>query len=137
MTFSFGQSQTERIDIEVIGYEHDPVGEYLADNWLTTEIRVQAGEFSAKAKTAILTEELVRFSAELQALFYTQKGSAKLKTLGEQLGLRLEAVGIAHIQLSGEVAAGHRLIFTLHFDQSLLGLAIRELEEVIALFPVR
>jgi hypothetical protein len=137
MTFSFGQSQQERIDIEVIGYEREPVGEYIEDNWLTIEIRVQAGEFSAKVKTAVLTEELVKFSADLQVLFHTQKGSATLKTLGAQLGLRLEAVGIGHVQLFGEVEAGHRLIFTLLFDQSLLGLSIRELEEVIVLFPVR
>jgi len=137
MTFSFGQSEHERIDIEVVGYERDPVGEYFADNWLTVYIRVQAGDFSAKAKALILTEELMRFSADLHALFITLKGSAVLKTVEAQLGLRLEAIGTGHVELVGEVAAGHRLIFTLHFDHSLLGLAIRELEEVIALFPVR
>ena len=35
MTFSFGQSERERIEVEVFGYERQPVGEYWDDNWLT------------------------------------------------------------------------------------------------------
>ena len=48
MTFSFGQSERERIDVEVFGYERQPAGEYWDDNWLTVEIRVQAGGFMAE-----------------------------------------------------------------------------------------
>lgn len=137
MIFSFGQSEKERIEVDVVGYERTPVGEYFDDNWLTIEIRVQAGDFSGKVKAAILTGELVKFSSELRVLFGTLKGAAEFTTLEEQLGLRLTGDGKGHIELCGELEAGHRLIFTLHFDQSQLGLSIRELEEVLSQFPVR
>jgi hypothetical protein len=36
MTFSFRQSEQERIAVDVLHYERAPVGEYHDDNWLTT-----------------------------------------------------------------------------------------------------
>ena len=41
MIFSFGQSQEERIEVDVLDYERAPVGEYWDDNWLNVEIRVR------------------------------------------------------------------------------------------------
>ena len=48
MTFSFGQSQHERIDLDVLRYEREPVGEYHDDNWLTVKIQVCAGNPRAR-----------------------------------------------------------------------------------------
>jgi hypothetical protein len=39
MTFSFSQSQHERIEVEVLRYERQPVGEYHDDNWLMVQTR--------------------------------------------------------------------------------------------------
>src|SRR5207253_7730240 len=40
MTFSFGQSEHERIEVDVLRYERSPVGEYHDDNWLTSQVSV-------------------------------------------------------------------------------------------------
>jgi hypothetical protein len=141
MTFSFGQSERERIEVDVLRYERAPVGEFHDDNWLTVAIRVRAGGFSGDAKAAFITEELTRFLSELRPLFESLSGSAKFATMEGQLSLHLIGDGKGHIELRGEIAdragVGNRLHFRLEFDQSQLGASIRELERVTSQFPVR
>jgi len=141
MIFSFGQSERERVEIDVLRYERAPIGEYYDDNWLTVEIRVQAGGFHGKAKAAIIADDLVRFATELRPLFETLSGSAKFASMEDQLNLRLVGDGKGHIELHGEIAdragIGNRLHFSLQFDQSQLGASIRELERVTTQFPAR
>jgi hypothetical protein len=61
MTFSFGQSQYERIEVEVLRHERQPVGEYHDDNWLTVQVRVCVGGFRGTVDGAFVTEEFVAF----------------------------------------------------------------------------
>jgi len=141
MIFSFGQSERERIEIDVLGYERKPVGEYWDDNWLNVEIRVHAGGFRGKASAAIITSELEKFLSELKPLYEKLVGEAKFATMEEQLGLRLSGDGKGHIELHGEVAdqagIGNRLFFNLRFDQTQLKQSISDLELIVETFPVR
>src|SRR5437660_8865101 len=104
MTFSFGHSEHERIEVDVHGYERAPVGEYYDDNWLTVEIRVRTGGFRGKASATIITSELTKFLSELSPLHQTLSGAAEFKTMEEQLSLRLVGDGKGHIELVGEVS---------------------------------
>ena len=141
LIFSFGHSERERIEVDVLGYERSPVGEYWDDNWLNVEIRVCAGGFRGKAAATIITSELEKFLSELRPLYEKLDGVAEFMTMEEQLGLRLTGDGKGHIELRGEVAdqagIGNRLHFNLRFDQSQLQKSIRELELVVETFPVR
>ena len=141
MTFSFGHSEQERIEVDVHGYERTPVGEYWDDNWLRVDIRVRAGGFRGKASATIITSELTKFLSELRPLVETLAGSAEFTTMEEQLSLRLAGDGKGHVELRGEVSDqagfGNRLDFTLQFDQSQLRASIHELERVTSEFPVR
>jgi len=141
MTFSFGQSQHERIEVDVLRYERTAVGEYYDDNWLTTQIRVRAGGFRGQLDAAVLTGELASFLDALRPLYETLRGSAEFSTMEQQLHLRLVGDGKGHIALTGEVrdqpGIGNRLHFTLQIDQTQLGASIHELEKVTAEFPVR
>jgi len=141
MIFSIGQSEHERIEVDVLGYERAPVGEYHDDNWLTVQIRVRVGGFRGTVDAAILTDELVAFLGRLHPLLASLQGTAEFTTLEGQLHLRLAGDGKGHIELVGDVAdqaaIGNRLHFTLDFDQSQLGASIRELETVVAAFPIR
>ncbi|EEF61463.1 conserved hypothetical protein [Pedosphaera parvula Ellin514] len=141
MIFSFGQSEQERMEIDVIRYERQPTGEYSDDNWLVVEIRVRAGGFRGEISATIITAELYEFLSELRPLYETLKGVAELKMMEEQLSLRLVGDGRGQIELCGEVmdkaGVGNRLNFSLHFDQSQLNTSIRELERVKSQFPIR
>jgi hypothetical protein len=140
MTFSFGHSEQERIEVEVYGYERAPVGEYYDDNWLTVDIRIQTGGFRGEMPATFVTGELVKFLSELRPLHQTLTGAAAFQTMEGQLSLWLTGDGKGHIELRGEVAdqaAGNRLHFTLQFDQSQLNSSIRELERVTLRFPER
>ena len=141
MIFSFGHSEQERVEVDVLHYERAPVGEYHDNNWLSVEIRVCAGGFRGKAAAAILTHELVEFASRIRPLFETLSGSAIFATMEGQLTFRLVGDGKGHLELRGEVAdqagIGNRLHFTLQFDQSQLGASIRELDRVISQFPIR
>jgi hypothetical protein len=141
MTFSFGQSEQERIEVDVLRYERAPIGEYDDDNWLTSQIRVRVGGFRGKVDAAIITGELVAFLARLRPLEETLRGTAEFSTLEGQLHLRLTGDGKGHIELVGEVAdqpgIGNRLHFKLEFDQSLLRTSVHELEIITSEFPVR
>ena len=141
MTFSFGQSDSERVEVDVLRYERAPSGEYHDDNWLTAQVRVFAGGFRGKVDLAILTDELAKFLPQLRSLYEKLSGAAELITLESQLCLRVTGDGRGQIELIGEVAdqpsIGNRLHFTFSFDQSQLAGSIRELERVTAAFPIR
>jgi hypothetical protein len=141
MTFSFGQSERERIEVDVLRYERQPVGEYHDDNWLTVQVRVCVGGFRGTVDGAFITEEFVAFLTQLRPLHQSLSGTAQFTTMEGQLHLRLTGDGKGHIELVGEIAdqpgIGNRLHFTLHFDQSQLGASIHELERVTSEFPVR
>ena len=141
MPFSFGQSEHERVEVDVLCYERLPVGEYYDDNWLTAKISVLAGGFRGNVKAAILTGELIEFLAQIRVLYQGLSGTAEFTTLEGQLHLRLLGDGTGHVELAGEVAdqpgIGNQLRFKLQFDQSQLGASVRELEKVVLEFPVR
>ena len=141
MIFSFGQSQHERIEVDVLRYEREPVGEHFDDNWLTVQIFVHVGGFNGKIRAAILTDDLPPLLKQLQALYETLAGTAEFTTMEGQLYLLFRGDGKGHIELEGKLAdqpgIGNRLHFTLQFDQSQLGASIRELEKVTSKFPVR
>ena len=141
MVFSLGHSERERIEVDVLSYEHAPVGEPFDDNWLRVDIRVQAGGFRGSVSAAILTGDLVAFASQLRPLFETRSGSAQFSTMEGQLSLRLVGDAKGHIELLGEVSdkagIGNRLHFKLDFDQSQLGASLRELDKVTSQFPVR
>ncbi len=141
MTFSFGQSEAERIEVDVLRYERAPSGDYHDDNWLTSQFRVSVGGFRGKVEAAILTEELAAFLTQLRPLSKTLRGMAEFSTMEGQLRLLLVGDGKGHIELTGEVAdqpgIGNRLHFKLHVDQTQLAASVSELERVISEFPVR
>ncbi len=141
MTFSFGGTERERIQVDVVRHERKAVGEYYDDNWLTVCISVHAGGFNGSFDATICTYELVGFMKQLRPLFETLNGLAEFTTTEEQLSMRLVGDGKGHIELTGEAmdlpGTGNRLNFVLHLDQSQLGSSMHELEKVIAKFPVR
>jgi len=140
-TFAIGGAARERIEIEVFGYEHAPVGEYHDDNWLRVRVTVHAGAFSASYDAAFLTEELARFREQLETLYQSLRGQAEFATLEGQLSLLLTVDERGEVLVRGVAidvpGTGNRLQFQLTLDQSHLRSAIDELRQVTDRYPIR
>src|SRR5688572_27338020 len=141
MTFSFGGSEHERVQMDVHGYEQSSDSDDRFDlNWLRTDVSVQAGSFHGRESIAILTWELSGFLAELVKLQETLAGTATFETIEEQLEMQLKGDGRGHIELSGCVSSpenANSLKFYLEFDQTDLAKTISELKGVLRKFPER
>jgi hypothetical protein len=139
---SFGGSQHERVKIEVSGYERpDGSDNYHDANWLGIRIEVAAGAFRGTFDAAFLTSEFDALRSQLRTLYASLKGTVKFETLEGQLGLTFEGNGLGGIELRGEAldqaGIGNRLSFRLSLDQTHIGAALAQLEEVLERFPVR
>jgi hypothetical protein len=139
---SFGGSQHERIEIDVAGYEQPEGSDNYHDaNWLGIRIKVAAGAFRGNFDAALLTSEIDALRSQLRTLYASLKGSVKFETLEGQLILTFEGNGLGAIELRGEAldqaGIGNRLCFRLSLDQTQIGAALTQLDEVLERFPVR
>jgi hypothetical protein len=141
MIFSFGKHSSEHIEIDVLRYEREPIGDYHDDNWLKIKILVVAGGFQGKVAASIMTKELNEFLKSLRVLYKTLQGDAVFKTLEDQLDLKLCGNGKGHVQLIGKIldqaGVGNCLNFKFILDQTELVGSISDLEQVVNTFPVR
>ncbi len=143
MIFSFGShsNKHEYIEIDVLRYEREPVGEYHDDSWLNAKISVGVGGFRGKMDVSLMSYELKGFLESLQALYKNLKGEAVLETMEDQIELKLKGDGKGHIELIGRIldqaGIGNCLNFSLRFDQTELFNSICRLEDVVNKFPIR
>lgn len=140
-SFSLGGSDREKVIVTVVGYERAVTGDYHDDNWVAVVVEVVAGAFSGKFNAAFLTVDFVSFLAQLRDLYDSLKGEAIFSTLEEQLSIRVTGNGRGGIVVEGEAldqpGIGNKLVFELVLDQTNLLPALRELDEIVSLFPVR
>lgn len=140
-SFSLGRSKKEQVVVTVYGYERSVTGEYFDDNWVSVEVSVSAGAFSGRYQAAFLTEDFVRFQSSLQPLFETLTGQAEFTTLEEQLTFKVAAVSRGNIEVNGialdQAGIGNKIQFHFEFDQTHLAETLRDLNEIIASFPIR
>lgn len=142
LAVSFGGDRYERVEIDVAGYERtEKSGEYFDDNWLRVRVTVAAGAFGGTFDSTFQTAELSALRAQLSALCESLKGSARFETLEGQLTLSFEGNGRGSVELRGEAldqaGIGNRLSFKLSLDQTQIGAAVKQLDEILSKFPVR
>lgn len=138
---SFGGTDRERLQIEVLNYERRLTGAYHDDNWVTVSVSISAGGFQGKTDAAFLTLDFISFLSQLRPLYKTLRGEAEFHTMEGQLGLKLVGDGKGHIEFTGELVDSfgvcNRLCFTLQLDQSRLKESIHQLEQMVSTFPER
>jgi hypothetical protein len=139
---SFGGSQHERLEIACTGYRRpERADNYHDANWLGIRLTIAAGAFRGNFATAFLTSEIEALRSQLRTLYASLKGAVKFETLEGQLTLTFEGNGLGGIKLLGEAldqaGIGNRLCFRLSLDQTQIGAALTQLDEVLESFPVR
>lgn len=139
--FSLGDSGHGCIEIDIMDYERELVGEYYDDNWVRGNVSVIVGGFTGKFNAAFLSEDFSRFLEKLNKLYESLSGKAEFTTMEGQLLLEAEGDGKGHIRVRGEAidvaGTGNRLVFNFEIDQIQLAQTIKELKHVVSDYPVR
>jgi hypothetical protein len=111
-----GHSESERVSIELVGPR--------ADDWVVARVEIACGVWKGAFKCEFYSGELHRFGEEIQQLYRTLDGTAKLSPTEPNLTLELTGDGKGHIAVSGRAAAefytGTHLVFKFPLDQTQL-----------------
>lgn len=127
--------------VEVLGYEN-PSAQDLSDaNWLSCDVLVEVSAFSGNISCSFSTQDFIQFRDELRELLANRSGIASFLTDEEHLGIRLEmeATGIVRIEGMAQIydMPQATLSFSFESDGSFLTTALRDLEKLIKVFPVK
>ncbi len=141
MKFTLGGKEHERIEVDVAGYEREPVGEFYSDNLLPVTVSVKVGGFFGRFTAEFMSGDFSSFLTQLNDLYDTLSGTAEFNTIEGQLFLVAEGDGKGHIDVHGEardgVGTGNQLLFELELDQTQLAKTIKELKNIVAEYPLR
>ena len=133
-----------RVQIEVLNYERPNLTEGSDANWLVCRCSMTVREFSCEVSLSLMTDDFVRFLADLDEALRSLRGTAVFATpeSGLRLEIKFKAAGHADVfgtvqsQLS-VVPSRTKLDFSFETDQSFLSHTIEGLRTVIQQFPVR
>jgi hypothetical protein len=129
------------LTIEVYGYERPAAEDQDDANWLRCDVSINAGPFRGTFKSAFTTYDLIALAERLKGALAALSGTVSFQNTEDDIAfdVRLEKHGSATI--SG-AAHPHRsleasLAFRFDTDQSYLAQALRQLEAVLRIFPVK
>jgi len=131
-----------RLVLRVSAYEWPDEVSGSDANWLRGEVELQAGRagvFHARHRAALRTEELAQFRDQLQEVVASLNGTATLQHLESQVGCTVElADGRGNLSAFIKEHVGSELhVHECETDQSYLAQAVRELDAIVEMFPVR
>jgi hypothetical protein len=136
-----GREQTDHVSIRVLGRMHPGADDYWDGNWLVAPVEVVAGGFSGTVGSGLRAEELAAFRCQLEDVYRSLKGSAKLVSMEDWLEIVVEIDSVGHLEIRGRACdrpgIGNVLSFGIAgLDQSDLPAMISALEDVDFSFPV-
>lgn len=130
----------DAVTIRVVGRMHQGATDYWDGNWLLSPVEVLVGAFTGTVGAGLRMEELVRFREQLQELYRTLEGEARLDSMEGWLHLIATGDGKGHIGVTGTVkdepGMGNQLKFRLEIDQTFLPEIIDELVRIEEAFPI-
>jgi hypothetical protein len=103
-------------------------------------LSVRAGGFRGTVAADLRTEEFVLFRDSVRRVHAELRGEAVFQTMEGWLEIHLIGDGVGHFKIEGEVrdspGTGNTLTFHLSCDQSDLPKVLRDLDALVAAFPV-
>ena len=82
-----GGRDREQVTIRVLGRMHQGAVDYSDGNWLISPIQVSVGDFTGWVQAGLRAEELRTFRQELETLYETLEGEARLHSLEDWISL--------------------------------------------------
>jgi hypothetical protein len=131
--FSIGYPEKERLEVTLIGVLANPKTEGY--DWTKALVQIEVGGFEGEVEIYMCVSDMVRFKAELEAIYQNLNGVAEFKTIEDQLYIRIETDRLGHVQAKGflldDLASGNKLEFEINYDQTLLWHTISEIDEAL------
>lgn len=135
-----GRPGGDHVRIRLTRRELPEATDYWDGNWIYADVALRAGAFRGEYEARLRSDELARFYASLGPLYDRLTGEAVLDSMEKWVRVRLAGDGKGHIAASCEAqdapGTGNLLTFELELDQTDLPRILRELEAILAAFPV-
>jgi hypothetical protein len=135
-----GSADGEHVIIEPRRRNYPDCSDYWDGNWIGCTIDVRAGGFRGSVNADLRTEEFVSFRDALRDLYDRLAGEAMFETMEHWLTIKIVGDGRGHFEAKCELrddpGMGNRLEFALAFDQTDLPPVLRDLDAIVAAFPV-
>jgi hypothetical protein len=129
-----------QIEIEVIRRKYPNATDYWDINWVDCTVSVNIPGYKAHFSADLTTNEIRDFYSELIRMETNLKGQAKLNNLDGYLDVEGEMNNTGRIIWSAELCYpagyGAKLSFDFEADQSFLKELIKQLEQILTVFPV-
>ena len=129
-----------KVEIDVLTREYPNSSSYWDVNWVISNVKVEIPGYYVNFTASLRTDEIRDFVNELKSMNRYLTGKAILKNLDSFIHFEGEMDKLGHIDWSGETCypAGSGAVLSFEFvsDQSHLINLIKELEDIIYVFPV-
>ena len=133
--------RSDIIRIEPIGWTHSNADHDWDKNWVHAKIAVKGGAFRGQFCCDLMTTEFELFKRELTTVYKTLNGIARFKTLEGQVEIIIQGDGYGHFNANCEAiddpGSGNKLKMNLTFDQTYIPDLIRQLNNIVKLFPIQ
>ena len=135
LEFQLGGSAQQRLRLRVTGRERPDMNEVDDENWLTASAEVRAGAFAGAAEFSLRTEDLAEFRKGLAELTDGASSPAHLKTMENQLALRVDSKGGA-LLVGGHVGDRvNQLTFGFTSDGGTIPTLLQSLDAILDAYP--
>jgi hypothetical protein len=118
-----GHSQFDHVAIKITGA--------AGENWFSADVRIACGIWQGVFRWQFYKGELQQFAHELDRLYQTLSGTAKLIPMEPNLELEMAGDGKGHVIVKGKACAefgtGTYLVFRLELDQTELPTIVKSL----------
>ena len=140
MKFYLLGEDNEKVEIEVLSRTHPKSTDFWDGNWIDSNIHVEIPGYTAQFMACLRTDELSYFLDGLNTMHKMLKGKAILENLDEYIHFECEMNNLGHIEWKGKTCYpngfGAELTFEFKSNQSYLEQIIRDLNRILAVFPV-
>lgn len=129
-----------KLELDVIGRSHPDCLDYWDGNWITTYLKIDIPGYHVSFPAHLRTDELEMFLDGLKEMNKMLKGKAELNNMDSYLHFECIMDKFGKITWTIDTvyppAFGAKLHFDFQSDQSYLPNLIKELNEILILFPV-
>ncbi|WP_046173624.1 WapI family immunity protein [Domibacillus indicus] len=132
--------QETKIEMNVIERMYSNTVDYWDSNWMRSQLRIEIPGYLVHFEAALRTDELSDFLQQLKKMNEKLKGAASFSAMDGWMDIEcsMNALGGLNWQVETCYPAGYGAVLQFEFesDQSYLNSLIKELEAVLAVFPV-